>query len=1016
MCVVLIAFNCINLKGQSGNDTVLVINEIFYNPPNSSDDSLEFIEVYNGGSTGINVNGFRLKSPSIGTSSINVLFPNITIPSGGYIVLAADSLTVAKYFGVTPIQWNSGKLLNNTSKDIVLFDAVNKVIDSVTYFNTSPWPSISSSGGPSIELLNPFLDNTIGTNWEKSKQPRYIILGQDTLLTVYCSPGQPNINQRPVVMFSSDKQIVPLGETVTFTNESVNYDSLSWTFTGSNITHSNEETPQVVYNNYGMFDVSLYVSNEYGDITLNKPNYIIAFPTCGQITSLPYQTNFATLPECWFSYPPAGDGSWQLDDSIGHNDSSSLKFDCAGYNASAEGTVFTRKFDVSAYQYSSLSFYYCCPGNSSVTSKAPVIIIHTYNENYEILQTKVINATKLEDWALFTLSLSAQDKFCSISVKNKTGNNAVYIDDFILQDRIANSSMISGKITDGHSPLSGILVKFQPGNVTSVSDGNGNYSAFVENGWSGTVMPANMQYLYTPNYFEIINIQHDTTEMNFVAAQLPDGWIFSQTANSHTFCVPYNAIDTNEITLNSWIGVFYVDSIGEKHCCGAVQINDENTTCFNAWAANPNLNEHGFTPNTPIYWKIYEVSSEKQFDAEVGYASGPEVFTIDGITILNHIEIEKITQIIIVPTGWTGISSYVIPFNPDLQTLLEPYSSDIVILINDSGSFVPGVHSNLKIWDANRGWLVKTTNTVVLSYTGKFNPDLSVNFDEGWTLFPIKSNIPVSIDSIFGVTDKLDIIKGYGTNEIYIPGITSGFNLKPGKAYKAHFNSPYTVNFKENKLHDKNTVIQLDSVEDLVADGNEITPTSIDHVVLMSDRNNLQFNDTILVFSPNGLCCGFGAVSQAGQVVFKVFGDDPTSNEIDGLIAGEKMIVKLIRNNMEYTMTYAYNVRTINHDIFVADGFTYIDKINLIPSGTIDYLKLKVYTYPNPVSDLLFVCRESNTERYRYQITDIFGRVVFNEVLLDTVTIIDMRDIPSGIYLMNFISPSGNYSRKIVKE
>ena len=134
VAIMLMTLSVSNLFCQS---TSLVINEIFYNPPNSSDDSLEFIELYNPSAVAINIEGYVLKSPSVGTSNINFTFPeSTTIAADGYLVIAANSATINNLFNINALQWNSGKTLNNTSKDIVLFNSAHERRKFLLQFGT----------------------------------------------------------------------------------------------------------------------------------------------------------------------------------------------------------------------------------------------------------------------------------------------------------------------------------------------------------------------------------------------------------------------------------------------------------------------------------------------------------------------------------------------------------------------------------------------------------------------------------------------------------------------------------------------------------------------------------------------------------------------------------------------------------------------------------------------------------------------------------------------------------------
>lgn len=79
----------------------------------------------------------------------------------------------------------------------------------------------------------------------------------------------------PVADFSADDVSVGIGQTVNFSDLSTNNPtSWSWTFTGGNPSSSTEKDPSVVWNASGTYDVSLTVTNAYGQDSESKTGYI----------------------------------------------------------------------------------------------------------------------------------------------------------------------------------------------------------------------------------------------------------------------------------------------------------------------------------------------------------------------------------------------------------------------------------------------------------------------------------------------------------------------------------------------------------------------------------------------------------------------------------------------------------------------------------------------------------------------------------------------------------------------
>ncbi|MFQ5652268.1 MAG: choice-of-anchor D domain-containing protein [bacterium] len=149
-------------SGTSPFDSVVVINEIHYNPATSqgSDRQLEFLELHNTSETDVDLAGFAF------SAGINHTFQaGDTLRASSLLVLASDSTS---YPG--SIQWTSGNLVN-TGELLKLLDAGGALVDSVRYGVALPWPSEPNGAGPSLELRDPALNNSLAENWQASLIP-----------------------------------------------------------------------------------------------------------------------------------------------------------------------------------------------------------------------------------------------------------------------------------------------------------------------------------------------------------------------------------------------------------------------------------------------------------------------------------------------------------------------------------------------------------------------------------------------------------------------------------------------------------------------------------------------------------------------------------------------------------------------------------------------------------------------------------------------------------------------------
>jgi PKD repeat protein len=85
--------------------------------------------------------------------------------------------------------------------------------------------------------------------------------------------------QAPIADFTADNTTIIKGESVQFTDTSLNYPtSWSWTFEGGTPAASTDQNPIVTYDEVGVYSVSLTVSNSAGSDTKTVDDYITVNP------------------------------------------------------------------------------------------------------------------------------------------------------------------------------------------------------------------------------------------------------------------------------------------------------------------------------------------------------------------------------------------------------------------------------------------------------------------------------------------------------------------------------------------------------------------------------------------------------------------------------------------------------------------------------------------------------------------------------------------------------------------
>ena len=174
----------------------IVINEINYN---SSDDfnPEDWIELHNPGETAVNISEWVLKDDDDGhvfsIPEATIIQPN------EYLILAKDLNQFVSYFPNVNHTVGSFEFgLGGGGDQIRIYNTDGVLVDSLQYDDDDPWPTEADGNGPSLELINPALDNSLSESWAAS--------------TDNGTPGV--LNSTYQVLKSDDVSLLPLSTTL----------------------------------------------------------------------------------------------------------------------------------------------------------------------------------------------------------------------------------------------------------------------------------------------------------------------------------------------------------------------------------------------------------------------------------------------------------------------------------------------------------------------------------------------------------------------------------------------------------------------------------------------------------------------------------------------------------------------------------------------------------------------------------------------------------------------------------
>lgn len=205
----LLAF-CLSTNAQ-------IITEIMYNPPESGQDSLEYIEIYNNTGAILDLEGYHMLGVDY-TFGFNTMFPDQRI-----LLVGSEQAFLNIDFSI-PSQWDGGAL-SNGGEEVAILAPDSTVIHSVTYGNSGDWPSQANGNGYSLEMCDvTAADLSAASNWGFSQNQ--MDAAQLNGITIFGTPADPNdpdcspttsstATIGEISEIDADGVLTKLGETVT---------------------------------------------------------------------------------------------------------------------------------------------------------------------------------------------------------------------------------------------------------------------------------------------------------------------------------------------------------------------------------------------------------------------------------------------------------------------------------------------------------------------------------------------------------------------------------------------------------------------------------------------------------------------------------------------------------------------------------------------------------------------------------------------------------------------------------
>ncbi len=384
-----------------------------------------------------------------------------------------------------------------------------------------------------------------------------------------------------------------------------------------------------------------------------------------------------------------------------------------------------------------------------------------------------------------------------------------------------------------------------------------------------------------------------------------------------------------------------------------------------------------------------------------------------------------LTQMLNIPAGWSGVSSFVEPINKGVEGIFSPFQNDFIILASMTEIYYPATGVNtIENWSTETGYQIKAYNDFSVAMTGSKISDPTVDLTMGWNLMPVPVSCGTAIDDLFGSSDVLMAKEVAGVG-VYWPeyGITTLSEVVPGKAYWVAMSNSQSITYPECAEKKYSSQSPMQPKND--SPWNDLHFTALSHPIafpagVLADLD-IQSGDIIGVFTPEGLCAGLTEILDvsAGTAVM-AFANDETTPEKDGFATGEMFQFKLYsyQQNEEYDLFVQYNQNLPNTSQFQIQGISAVTSVTLMPTsiGNIDNFASGVF--PNPSDGNFSLAMSRWPANLQIQLLDSRGSVLETyepaAKLNGSTMLFSLEHLSSGVYFLKLIDSSQVEIKKLI--
>lgn len=506
-------------------------------------------------------------------------------------------------------------------------------------------------------------------------------------------------------------------------------------------------------------------------------------------------------------------------------------------------------------------------------------------------------------------------------------------------------------------------------------------------------------------------------------------WEVQQTGFNHTVIIPdliSVQIDTNHLTTGDFIGAFYRDG-STRRCAGKGQWTGTSMAMAVFGDDIYSLDKEGFANGEVFEWRIWRANSQTESIVNAEYL-GPNgvithtnTFAADGLSQISSFRLDPSElQVIQLNAGWNLISTYLNPYDPEMEKVFDEVKESIHLVKNNVGEvYYPAASiDNIGNWDPTQGYKVKIESAKRIEISGEsIDPNTPIRLETGWNMIGFLSDLPIAAESHFAsILDQIILAKDIDGN-VFLPeyGINGIGELQPGKGYQVQMKESATLTPASSQREaDSEMHIPVLSATHFVhqiRSGHNAT-------LIIQAEDQFEFADEIGVFDKNGQLVGSG-VYERHPMVITIWGDDPFSEGKEGLYPGEAFDLRHWRADKGIEEALLLNYENEKGE-YVEDAILFANAS--IATSLKDEINMneKIVLYPNPASAKVRLQLNLNkTAQFELRLINFHGQVIYRvgqqEIATNSDEVeIDLQPFAEGLYQVQILLDGRMYTKPLV--